>query len=47
MFGELGILLAEEGATPARSGCLTPAMALGTGCIERFDLARARFSLEA
>jgi short subunit dehydrogenase-like uncharacterized protein len=45
MLGELGILLAEDGATPARSGCLTPALALGSACIERFDLARVRFTL--
>jgi short subunit dehydrogenase-like uncharacterized protein len=45
MLGELGILLAEDGATPARSGCLTPALALGSACIERFDLARLRFTL--
>ncbi|HEX7610759.1 MAG TPA: saccharopine dehydrogenase NADP-binding domain-containing protein [Solirubrobacteraceae bacterium] len=45
MLGELGILLAEDGATTARAGCLTPALALGTACIERFDLARVRFSL--
>lgn len=45
MLGELGILLAEDGATPERAGCLTPALALGTKCIERFDLARLRFSV--
>ena len=31
MLGEAGLLLAEPGATPERSGCLTPAIALGTG----------------
>lgn len=36
MLGEVGLLLAEEGATPKRSGCLTPATALGTGEIDRF-----------
>ncbi len=46
MLGELGILLAEEGATPERAGCMTPALALGTGCLERFDLARVRFSVD-
>ena len=45
MIGELGILLAEQGATPDRAGCLTPALALGTATIERFDLARVRFSV--
>jgi short subunit dehydrogenase-like uncharacterized protein len=46
MLGELGILLAEDGATPARAGCLTPALALGSACIERFDLAQLRFTLQ-
>ncbi len=45
ILGELGILLAEEGATPDRAGCLTPALALGTAGVERFDLARVRFSV--
>jgi short subunit dehydrogenase-like uncharacterized protein len=35
----------RAGATPARDGCLTPALALGSACIERFNLARLRFSL--
>ena len=30
MLGEAGLLLAEPGATPDRTGCLTPAAALGT-----------------
>jgi short subunit dehydrogenase-like uncharacterized protein len=45
MLGEAGLLLAEPGATPDRSGCLTPATALGTGCVDRFARARLRFSL--
>jgi short subunit dehydrogenase-like uncharacterized protein len=45
MMGEAGLMLAESGATPATAGCLTPAAALGTGSIERFDRARLRFSL--
>jgi short subunit dehydrogenase-like uncharacterized protein len=45
MLGELGILLAEEGATPQRSGCMTPAHALGTACAERFERARVRFTV--
>ena len=45
MLGEAGLLISEEGATPDRSGCLTPALALGTGSIERFDRARLRFSV--
>ncbi len=45
LLGETGMLLSEEGATPARSGCLTPAAALGTACVGRFAHARLRFSL--
>jgi short subunit dehydrogenase-like uncharacterized protein len=44
MLGEAGLLLAEAGATPERAGCLTPATALGTGSIGRFDRAHVRFS---
>ncbi len=43
LLGEAGILLAEDGATPASAGCLTPASALGTACVERFERARLRF----
>jgi short subunit dehydrogenase-like uncharacterized protein len=46
MVGEAGILLAEEGATPPGAGCLTPAVALGTGSAERFVRAGVRFSVE-
>jgi short subunit dehydrogenase-like uncharacterized protein len=45
MLGEAGLLLAEPGATPERAGCLTPATALGTGSIERFEHARMRFAV--
>lgn len=45
LLGEAGMLLAEDGATPATSGCLTPAAALGTACMERFAHARLRFSV--
>jgi short subunit dehydrogenase-like uncharacterized protein len=45
MLGEAGLLLAEPDATPKRAGCLTPATALGTACIDRFDRARVRFSV--
>ncbi len=45
LLGEAGILLAEDGATPERAGCLTPAAALGTACIERFARAGLRFSI--
>ncbi len=44
LLGEAGMLLAEDGATPARSGCLTPAAALGTACVGRFERAGLRFS---
>jgi len=44
LLGEAGMLLAEDGATPARAGCLTPAAALGTDCLERFANARLRFT---
>ena len=45
MLGEAGLLFAEPDATPERAGCLTPATALGTACVERFDRARVRFSV--
>ena len=47
MLGEAGLMLAEPGLTPERSGCLTPATALGTGSIERFERAKLRFSVGA
>jgi short subunit dehydrogenase-like uncharacterized protein len=43
MLGEAGLLLAESGLTPERAGCLTPAAALGTDQLERFQHARVRF----
>ncbi len=43
ILGEVGLLLAEDGATPQRAGCLTPATALGTGCLDRLARAGARF----
>jgi short subunit dehydrogenase-like uncharacterized protein len=46
MLGEAGLLLAEPGATPERSGCLTPATALGTQSAGRFERARVRFSVD-
>jgi short subunit dehydrogenase-like uncharacterized protein len=45
MLGEAGLLLSENGATPDRGGCLTPAAALGTGGLDRFKLAGMRFSV--
>jgi short subunit dehydrogenase-like uncharacterized protein len=44
LLGEVGVLLSEDGATPERAGCLTPAAALGSACVERFERAGARFS---
>jgi short subunit dehydrogenase-like uncharacterized protein len=47
LLGEAGLLLAEDGATPERSGCLTPATAIGTGSLARFERAGARFSVSS
>ena len=44
MLGEAGLLLSEPGVTPKRAGCLTPATALGTEEIKRFERAQLRFS---
>ncbi len=45
MLAEAGLLLADDGAAPPGAGCLTPAAALGTAEIERFERARLRFAL--
>lgn len=45
ILGEAGLLLAEDGATPKRAGCLTPAIALGTASLDRFERAGARFTV--
>jgi short subunit dehydrogenase-like uncharacterized protein len=45
MLGEVGLMLAEPGATPDRSGCLTPATALRSGAAKRLERARVRFSV--
>jgi short subunit dehydrogenase-like uncharacterized protein len=47
MLGEAGMLLSEPGMTPDRAGCLTPATALGTASIDRFERARVRFSVNS
>lgn len=47
VLGEVGLLLAEDGATPERAGCLTPATALGTQGLDRFERAGARFSVSS
>jgi short subunit dehydrogenase-like uncharacterized protein len=46
LLGEAGMLLAEDGATTQRAGCLTPAVALGTACIGRFERAGMRVSVD-
>jgi short subunit dehydrogenase-like uncharacterized protein len=45
MLGEAGLMLSERGVTPERAGCLTPALALGTDHLERFERAKLRFSV--
>jgi short subunit dehydrogenase-like uncharacterized protein len=45
MLGEAGLMMADDEATPDRAGCITPAVALGTDSVDRFDHARMRFSV--
>jgi short subunit dehydrogenase-like uncharacterized protein len=45
LLGEVGLLLGEVGATPERTGCLTPATALGSASLDRFERAGARFAV--
>jgi short subunit dehydrogenase-like uncharacterized protein len=45
MLGEAALLMAEDGATPDRAGCLTPSHALGSASAPRFDRAGLRFSV--
>ncbi|TMK40687.1 MAG: hypothetical protein E6G56_07300 [Actinobacteria bacterium] len=47
MVGEAGLMLAAPDLTPARAGCLTPATAIGTASLQRFEHARLRFSASA
>ncbi len=47
MFGEAGLMLAEDGATPELYGCLTPAAALGAGNLDRFEHAGLRFAVSS
>ena len=47
MLGEAGLLLAEKGATPERSGFLTPAAALGSASADRFRHAGVRFQVSS
>lgn len=44
MVAELGMLLATEGATPERAGCLTPALAVGTAGLDSFAAAGVTFT---
>jgi short subunit dehydrogenase-like uncharacterized protein len=37
ILGEAGLMLAADGVTPERAGCLTPAAAIGTGALDRFS----------
>jgi short subunit dehydrogenase-like uncharacterized protein len=46
MLGEAGLMMAEDGVTPERGGCVTPALALGTGALERFERAGMRFTVD-
>jgi short subunit dehydrogenase-like uncharacterized protein len=46
MLGEAGLMLSEPGVTPQRAGCLTPALALGTDHLERFERAKLRFTVD-
>ena len=47
MLGEAGMLLSEDGATPERSGFLTPAAALGVGQLDRFRHAGVRIQVSS
>jgi short subunit dehydrogenase-like uncharacterized protein len=47
MLGEAGLMLADEGATPDRAGCLTPGAALGIANIDRFRRAGLRFTVSS
>lgn len=47
MLGEAGLLLAEDGTTPDRAGFLTPATALGTAHLDRFNRAGVRFTVSS
>ncbi len=46
MIGEAGLLLAEDGGTPAFAGCLPPSLALGTANLNRFAPAGLRFEID-
>jgi short subunit dehydrogenase-like uncharacterized protein len=46
MMGEAGLLLSEDGATPAGAGCLPPSFALGTTSLSRFTAAGLTFQVD-
>ena len=45
MLGETGLILAEPGASPDRAGCMTPALAIGTADLDRFERAGLTFTV--
>jgi short subunit dehydrogenase-like uncharacterized protein len=45
MLGEAGLMMAAEGVTPDRAGCITPALALGTEALDRFERAGMTFTV--
>jgi short subunit dehydrogenase-like uncharacterized protein len=47
MLGEAGLLLSEKGATPERSGFLTPAAAMGTGQLDRLRHAGVKIQVSS
>jgi short subunit dehydrogenase-like uncharacterized protein len=47
MLGEAGLLLSEAGATPDRAGFLTPATAIGTAHLDRFEHAGMRLHVSS
>ena len=47
MLGEAGLMMADPESTPDTSGCITPAIALGTDSVDRFDHAQMRFTRPA
>ncbi len=47
MLGEAALMLSEAGATPDRSGFLTPAMAIGTTNVDRLRHAGARVKVSS
>jgi len=46
MLGEAGLILSERPPDPGSGGCLTPAAALGTGSIPRFERAGMTITVE-